>query len=77
MQMRCPEARAFVLSGNKDVTRHLCMRAARRIPLTVGGTDCRLIEYRVSIPNSSSNAPCHLPPESMAAFVSWACDEPR
>ena len=61
-QERCPEAHAFVLSGNKDVTRHLRMRAARRIPLTVGGTDCRLIEYRVSAARSggAGHAACEL-----------------
>jgi hypothetical protein len=46
-QSQCPEAKVAILSGNKDVTRNLCMRAERRFPLTIGGVDCRLLKYTV------------------------------
>ena len=42
LQRECPEARVAVLSGNKEITSKLCMRADKRFPLTTGGNDCRL-----------------------------------
>ncbi|KAK9811854.1 hypothetical protein WJX72_011203 [[Myrmecia] bisecta] len=47
---QCPNASAYVLSGNKDITRQLFMKAERRIPLTLGGKDCRLLKYQVLPP---------------------------
>ena len=37
----------FVLSGNAEITQALRMRATRRSPLTIGGADCRLLQYDV------------------------------
>lgn len=37
----------WVLSGNRDMTKHLGMRAERRFPVINGGIDCRLIHYKV------------------------------
>lgn len=54
LQARCPEAQAFVLSGNKDVTQYLRMRADQRMPITIGGMDCRLVKYTVSLFNTSA-----------------------
>lgn len=39
---------AWILSGNKDLTKHLAMRAERRYPIINGGIDCRFIHYRVN-----------------------------
>ncbi|CAG9467463.1 unnamed protein product [Pedinophyceae sp. YPF-701] len=47
---QCGGSRAYILSGNKDVTRHLRMKAAQRHPLTLGSVDCRLIEYYILPP---------------------------
>ncbi|MCB9072353.1 MAG: RNA methyltransferase [Bdellovibrionaceae bacterium] len=38
----------WVLSGNKDLTKHLSMRAEQRFPIINGGIDCRFIHYRVN-----------------------------
>lgn len=38
---------AFVLSGNPELTRHLGLRAARRLPVRNGPVDCRWLRYDV------------------------------
>ena len=40
-------ADAFVLSGSTKATQFLKLRADRRLPLTVGGIDCRLLQYHI------------------------------
>ena len=47
MQAHCRRSEAFILSGNKETTQWLRMRADTRMPLVIGGTDCRLIKYTV------------------------------
>lgn len=37
----------WILSGNKELTQHLSMRAERRYPIINGGIDCRFIHYKV------------------------------
>ncbi len=37
----------WVLSGNRELTRHFGMRAERRFPVINGGIDCRFIHYKV------------------------------
>lgn len=37
----------YLLSGNRDLTKHLGMKAERRFPVINGGIDCRFIHYRV------------------------------
>jgi putative N6-adenine-specific DNA methylase len=44
---RCAGARAFVLCGNPELTRHLGLRAGRRWPVMNGPIECRLLEYEV------------------------------
>ena len=44
---RCGGAKAFVLSGNPELTRHLGMRASRKWPFRNGPIDCRLLQYEV------------------------------
>ncbi|KAK9822164.1 hypothetical protein WJX81_003042 [Elliptochloris bilobata] len=46
----CNEADAFLLCGNPDATRSLHMRCSRRIPLSIGGADVRLLHYVVLPP---------------------------
>jgi putative N6-adenine-specific DNA methylase len=40
-------AEAFVLSGNPAATRAMRLRADRRLPITIGGVDCRLLKYEI------------------------------
>ncbi len=44
---RCPGWDAYLLSGDRDLTRHLHLRASRRWPLRNGPIDCRLLHYAV------------------------------
>jgi 23S rRNA G2445 N2-methylase RlmL len=37
----------WILSGNRDLTKHFGMRAERRFPVINGGIDCRFIHYKV------------------------------
>ena len=39
---------AWVLSGNRELTRHLGLRASARIPVQNGGIDCRWLQYEIS-----------------------------
>ncbi len=47
LRTRCGGAKAFVLSGNPELTRHLGMRADRKWPVHNGPIDCRLLRYEV------------------------------
>lgn len=38
----------WILSGNKDLTQFLRLRAERRYPIINGGIDCRFIHYKVN-----------------------------
>jgi 23S rRNA G2445 N2-methylase RlmL len=40
-------AEAFILSGSTTATQHLRLRADKRIPITIGGVDCRLLQYQI------------------------------
>ena len=44
---RCAGADAWVLSGNKAVTRHLRLRATKRMPVRNGPIDCRWLHYEL------------------------------
>ena len=40
-------ARAHVLCGNADLSRHLGLKSARRRPLSISRVDCRMLEYEI------------------------------
>jgi len=44
---RCRGGRAFVLTGNADLPRHLNMHASRQIPVMNGPIECRLFDYEL------------------------------
>ncbi len=44
---RCGGWTAYVLSGNPDATRHIGLKASRKIPLMNGPIDCRLLRYEL------------------------------
>ncbi len=44
---RCRGWTAWVLSGNPEITRHIGLKATRRIPLWNGPIDCRLLKYEL------------------------------
>jgi 23S rRNA (guanine2445-N2)-methyltransferase len=44
---RCRGWTAWVLSGNPEMTRHIGLKASRRIPLMNGPIDCRLLKYEL------------------------------
>ncbi len=43
----CPGSDAWVLAGNPDVTRHLHLKAERKIPVWNGSIECRWLHYRI------------------------------
>ncbi len=45
LRRACGGATAWVLSGNRDLTQHLGLRAAERVPVMNGPIDCRWIRY--------------------------------
>lgn len=44
---RCSGAEAWVLSGNKALTRHLRLRASARVPVMNGPIECRWLRYEL------------------------------
>ncbi len=54
---QCPGATAWVLSGNPELTKHLGMRAAERVPVMNGAIDCRWIRYQVRDPSEVEDGP--------------------
>jgi len=50
----CAPSRAVVLSGNARVTRHLGLRASRRIPVRIGKVDGRILRYEILPPRRAS-----------------------
>lgn len=47
LHTHCRGAHAHVLSGNKDLSRHLGLRAASRTPVRNGPIDCRWLGYEI------------------------------
>jgi 23S rRNA G2445 N2-methylase RlmL len=47
MRRECVGAEAWVLSGDKSLTKLLCMKRTRRIPIQTGEQDLRWIQYHV------------------------------
>ena len=45
LKRACPGATAWILSGNRELTRHLGLRATERLPVKNGTIDCRWIRY--------------------------------
>lgn len=44
---RCAGAEAWVLSGNKELTRHLRLRSSQRVPVRNGPIACRWLRYEL------------------------------
>jgi putative N6-adenine-specific DNA methylase len=44
---RCPGVTAFVLSGDRTLTRHLGLRSDRRWPIRIGQFDARWLRYKL------------------------------
>lgn len=57
MQTQCPDANVYVLCGNPDITRQIHMRAERKVPITVGNIDCRVLKYKVLPPKKMPSGP--------------------
>jgi putative N6-adenine-specific DNA methylase len=47
LHQRCGGAVAWVLSGNREVTRHLGLRCSRRLPVWNGQIECRFLRYAI------------------------------
>ena len=44
---RFPGTAAWILSGNRDLTRHIGLKASRQLDLLNGDIECRLLRYDV------------------------------
>ncbi|QDZ23497.1 S-adenosyl-L-methionine-dependent methyltransferase [Chloropicon primus] len=47
LKMECSGADAYVLSGSRTLTQHLRLAAKRKHKVTLGGIDCRLLQYQI------------------------------
>ncbi len=47
LHQQCGGATAWLLSGNREVTRHLGLRVSKRIPVMNGPIDCRWLQYEI------------------------------
>ena len=57
LKRECPDSSAFVLSGNPAVSRAIRMRASRKMPLGIGGVDCRFLRYDILPPKPDGYVP--------------------
>ena len=73
VQSACNEADAYLLCGNPAATKPLRMKCSRRIPLTIGGVDVRLLHYQVLPPRAPGNE--HLHARSVSARESAGTQE--
>ncbi len=48
LKRSCVGATAWILSGNAELTRHLGMKASRKVALPVGPIECRFLRYEVT-----------------------------
>ena len=58
LRERCGGWTLWLLSGNPELTRHLRLKASRRVAVSNGGIDCRWLRYeiRAGLLNSVANA---------------------
>eukprot|EP01025_Chloroclados_australasicus_P064986 TRINITY_DN8782_c0_g3_i1.p1 TRINITY_DN8782_c0_g3~~TRINITY_DN8782_c0_g3_i1.p1 ORF type:complete len:470 (+),score=32.72 TRINITY_DN8782_c0_g3_i1:72-1412(+) len=54
LKTQCPGVEAYILSGNKNVTKYLRLQADQRFPVTIGGVNCRLIKYKIGMQHPKS-----------------------
>lgn len=47
LHRHCDGAEAWILSGNKELTRHLGLRTSRRLLVRNGSLDCRFLRYEI------------------------------
>ena len=47
LKQNCSKSDAYILCGNPAMSKHLRMRTERKYPIATGGTDCRLLHYKV------------------------------
>ncbi|MDJ0976124.1 MAG: THUMP domain-containing protein [Planctomycetota bacterium] len=47
LKAKCPGATAWILSGNRELTKHLGMRTSRRVPVMNGPIECRWLRYEI------------------------------
>ena len=59
LHRQCGGATAWVLCGNKELTRHLGLRTSRRVPVRNGPIECRWLKYEIrpSTPSTPSSDP--------------------
>ena len=46
-KQRCAGFRGFILTGNRELTKKVGLKASRKIPLYNGPIECRLLEYEI------------------------------
>ncbi len=58
----CAGATAWVLSGDKSLTRHLGLRTSRRIPVMNGPIECRWLRYEIGKRHGARRESANRPP---------------
>jgi len=53
LKNHCGGAQAHVLCGDKSLSQHLRLKAARRIPVRNGPMDCRVLRYEILAPRQA------------------------
>jgi putative N6-adenine-specific DNA methylase len=62
-KQRCPGSMAFIFTGNRELAKHVGLRAEARTPFFSADLDCRLLRYRMfegkldDTPSSPSSSP--------------------
>ena len=67
LKRHCAPSTAWLLSGNKELTRHLRMRGESKLPIEHAGTDLRFIRYDVLPPRPEGGGSALPPPAAVEA----------
>jgi len=67
LKERCAPGTAWILSGSSEITRHLGLKAARKIPVRIGKVDARILRYDI-LPPRDGKKPSALRPRIEEAW---------
>ncbi len=60
LHRQCDGAEAWILSGNKELTRHLGLRTSRRLLVRNGSLDCRFLRYEIGERKDEASEPASI-----------------
>jgi putative N6-adenine-specific DNA methylase len=47
LKQRCPGSEAWLILGNRELAKHVGLKAAKKIPVRIGSLDGRFVKYEM------------------------------